>query len=168
MKDLRTYGYTLPLGLRNNNPGNLRDAGIKWIGRVGSNNGFTVFDTLDNGIRAYGLDIKNKIIRGLNTINKLIPVYAPPNENDTNRYIKDMVVKTGFSADKVLIPDLATLSKLARAQFFIENGSTANSFISDEDIESGLSEVPGLNVKKATISFLVFVIFVIIAYLLLK
>jgi len=163
--DLRT-NINLPLGLRNNNPGNLRDAGILWRGRVGANKGFTVFDSLENGVRAYSIDIRSKVNRGLNTINKIIPVYAPPSENNTSRYITDVVRLSGFSADKKLAVDGDTLFKLAKAMFQVENGAVANTYLSDRIIQDGISrsgafKFPTVVIPVATL-LIVIVIFIFI------
>jgi hypothetical protein len=136
--DLRTH-TALPLGLRNNNPANLRDSGIQWKGRVGSNEGFVVFDSIETGVRAYGIDLRSKINRGLNTINKIIPVYAPPSENNTQRYISDMVKNTGYSANKILSPDGATMLNMAKSTFQVENGAVSTTYLSDRIIQDGLS-----------------------------
>ena len=61
----------LPLGLRNNNPGNIRPSNPPWQGATGENGGFVVFDTmvqwggmkpggsLDKLCRALGMPGKN-------------------------------------------------------------------------------------------------------------
>ena len=46
-------------GLRNRNPGNLRDAGIKWDGLTGADpQGFAIFRTDQHGIRALVKDLR--------------------------------------------------------------------------------------------------------------
>jgi len=160
MTDLRKLS-ALPLGLRNNNPGNLRDVGILWQGRVGANKGFTVFDSAENGIRAYGIDIRSKINRGLNTINKIIPVYAPPSENNTSSYITSVVRQTGFSADKKLEVNGDTLFKLAKAMFNVENGTAANTYLSDRLIQDGLSRSGAFKFSSVAIPVIALLIIII-------
>ncbi len=167
MTDLRKIS-TLPLGLRNNNPGNLRDTGIQWKGRVGSNKGFTVFDATENGVRAYGIDIRSKINRGLNTINKIIPVYAPPSENNTSSYITSVVRQTGFSADKKLSPDGDTLFKLAKAMFNVENGTAANTYLSDRIIQEGLSSSGAFKFSSVAIPVAALIAIIIIVLIFIK
>lgn len=135
-KDFRT-NYNLSLGIRNNNPGNLREVGINWIGKVGSNKGFTVFSNMDYGIRAMTKDLISKINKGLNTIDKYVPVYAPPSENNTQAYISYIVKNAGIPSNQVLNKDFATLFKLVKAHIGIENGSSAN-VLNDEDIKTGV------------------------------
>lgn len=167
MTDLRTIS-TLPLGLRNNNPGNLRDSGILWQGRVGANKGFTVFDAVENGIRAYAVDIRSKINRGLNTINKIIPVYAPPSENNTSSYITTVVRLTGFSADKKLDVTGDTLYKLAKAMFYVENGTAANTYLSDRIIQEGVSKSGAFKFSSVAIPVAALIAIIIIVLIFIK
>lgn len=111
-----------PLGIRNNNPGNLRDSGISWQGRVGGNQGFVVFDTAQNGLRALAKDLITKSKRGLNTIATIIPVYAPPSENNTAAYIAQVASQTGFDPNQLLQPDEGTLDALSNAIIVVEQG----------------------------------------------
>lgn len=141
MTDLRKY-TSYPLGIRNNNPGNLRYVpSIKWKGQVGSASGFAVFDNVENGIRAMAIDLRSKINKGLDTLNKYIPVYAPPSENDTTAYINNMSSKTGIAANSK-IDFNRDITKLVKAHISIENGSSAN-IISDSMIQSALSSISG-------------------------
>ena len=60
-----------PLGLRNNNPGNIRDMGICWEGKIGSNKGFVVFNDVAWGIRAMIVNFHTSItIYGNDTLRK--------------------------------------------------------------------------------------------------
>jgi hypothetical protein len=85
---------TAPLGIRSRNPGNLRPSSPPWQGQIGSANGFCVFDTMANGIRAL---CKNLIAyqrhpdgRGgrIDTVREAISRWAPGEDhNDTEAYI---------------------------------------------------------------------------------
>jgi hypothetical protein len=78
-------------GIRNNNPGNIEyNPNIKWQGQIGLDGVYLIFDTPQNGIRALAKDLHNKMARGLKTIATIIPVYAPPSENNTAAYIADV------------------------------------------------------------------------------
>ena len=85
---------------RRKNPGNLQ-----WIGypNIKRNNDqwegvdyggaewsprFAVFKTMTYGLRALFVNMNTQIIRGHNTIAKLIGVWAPSHENDTDNYVK--------------------------------------------------------------------------------
>jgi hypothetical protein len=158
---LNMSGY--PLGLRNNNPGNLR-TGDNWQGMIGSNQGFVVFENLAWGIRALGIDLRSKINNGYNTISKIITRYAPPIENDTNAYIAAVVEFTGLSADHVLSADGATLRRLIRAIMNVELGTSYSALVTDADIDEGLAKVGGLDL--GTVGFgISVVIFLFALYL---
>jgi hypothetical protein len=129
----------LPLGLRNNNPGNLRP-GEPWKGMIGTNQGFVVFQDIAYGIRAMATDIGNDIrLDGLNTLTKLISEYAPPSENDTQAYISKMVAYTGFGPNQVLPETDATLKKLIRGHMNVELGVQYSAMVSDVDIQEGIA-----------------------------
>jgi hypothetical protein len=88
-----------PLGVRNNNPGNLRS----WGNTPQDKGGYAVFPSAEDGLNAAikNLQAQQKV-HGLNTIQGIISKWAPPSENNTAAYISDMVKKTGFSADQKL------------------------------------------------------------------
>ncbi len=130
----------LPIGLRNNNPGNLRPTGDQWQGMTGENGGFLVFKDIAYGLRAMGTDIGNKImLDGLTTLREYIYVYAPPSENDTESYISNMVSYTGYLATQELPHTETALKRLIRGHMNIELGTTYSKLITDTDIEEGLS-----------------------------
>lgn len=94
---------------RNNNPGNIRKGGYAQSkGAVGDDGAFAVFPSLE-----VGMDAKEALIFGPKYINlsiqDAISRYAPPSENDTQGYIKQVCQATGTT------PDI-TLSKLNPAQ----------------------------------------------------
>ena len=131
-----------PIGLRNNNPGNLIDSGITWEGKTGANGGFVVFDDVAWGIRAFATNLYSSITKyGTNTLRKYITRYAPPNENDTEGYIRIVSQKTGIGPDEAIPNDLATLRSILRAQFDVEIGEQYSALITDEDIDEGLSRL---------------------------
>ena len=87
-----TVQTMLPRGIRNNNPLNIRlVAENHWQGRVppkhNSDGGFEQFQDPIMGLRAaVVLLIAHYDRRHLDTIRKLVAVWAPPNENDTEAY----------------------------------------------------------------------------------
>lgn len=126
-----------PRGERNNNPGNIKLTGIKWMGKVPNSKNtdgtFEQFTHIAYGIRALMKDlIKDIKTDGQNTIRALITEFAPGSENDTGAYINAVSKSTGFGADEVLTPDFETVKKLVRAITRHENG---RDFLSDIDIE---------------------------------
>lgn len=90
--DMAYQGQPLVRGERNNNPGNLVNTPETWQGEIvnGDDKKFMQFTTAVLGIRALGkllLNYQRKY--GLDTIREIISRWAPPNENDTEKYIED-------------------------------------------------------------------------------
>lgn len=120
---------SLPLGLRINNPGNIRPSSrYKWKGEVGvyeSKKGpFVRFDNYESGIRALARDLMTKQRKhGLRTIRGIISRYAPPSENDTEAYISSVVRQTKFGADEKLdVEKPATAVRMIKAIIRHEQG----------------------------------------------
>jgi len=83
---------TSRLAYVNNNPGNLRFAGQD--GAVNGEKGFAKFPTPEAGVRALQNQIKLDASRNL-TLAQFINKYAPPTENNTSKYIQDVIKVTG-------------------------------------------------------------------------
>lgn len=129
-------GY--PLGLRNNNPGNIR-AFDTWQGQIGTNQGFVVFQDIPFGIRALAIVLVNKIDNGLDTIESIIYSYAPPSENNTEAYISQVVSTTGISRTAILNDDSSTIKKLMKGIIRVEVGPTYAAKIDDNDYNDAFS-----------------------------
>jgi hypothetical protein len=125
-------------GIRNNNPGNLRKTSIKWAGEVtpGTDPDFEQFESMPYGIRAMLIDIINKHKNGLDTIQELINVWAPPIENDTTAYINNVSSRSGIPKNVVFSPTKANFLAIAKAMAFSENGPDAL-LIPDSDWNEG-------------------------------
>ena len=115
-----------PRGIRNNNPGNIRHAGIAWQGLADppSDGAFCVFTEPKFGIRALAMLLCNyKKKQGINTIAGIICRFAPATENDTQSYIRQVCDAMGKSANEPLdTENEATLLPLIRAIIKHENG----------------------------------------------
>lgn len=118
---------TVSRGMRNNNPGNLRDFGIEWNGRTGTDNApggpFVIFDEPANGIRALARDLRTDYTRdGQTTVRALINEFAPPTDNnDTSAYVKSVAGRLSISPDeKIQLP--GRLYDLVAAIIIHENG----------------------------------------------
>lgn len=146
-------GY--PLGLRNNNPGNLRDSGDAWQGMIGTNQGFVVFKDCSWGLRALAINLRTEISRGYNTLEKLIYRFAPPSENDTEAYLDYMIGATLFPRWQPLTADAATLGKLMRGIMDAELGRDYSLKLSDADINQGIAMMSssGISTETAAIGF---------------
>jgi len=93
----------------NNNPGNLRYAGQ--AGATQGEGGFAKFKTPEAGIQALHDQIALDASRGL-TLAQFISKYAPPSENDTAKYIQDIITATGASPATLLKNiDITNLTK---------------------------------------------------------
>lgn len=130
----------LPIGFRNNNPGNLRP-GDSWQGMTGENGGFIVFKSMPWGIRALATDLSNKINNdGLDTIRDIVTKYAPASDNnDVNAYVNAVSQDSGFGPDEILTADADTIVKLVKAHTAHENGENNLQYLTDDDIQEGLS-----------------------------
>jgi len=141
--DLRNKGVK-SRGMRNNNPFNLRKSGNKWVGKVkGTDTDFETFDSVENGIRAGMIYIINDIsLKKKNTLVSLINQFAPPNENDTNAYIKHLSIITGRDKDAILNPNNKInadfLYKLAAGIIAKEYIALEDKLIPAETIQEGV------------------------------
>jgi len=117
-----------PRGLRNNNPLNIRHNADVFQGETkGNDKSFKTFSTMPYGYRAAFVTLATYLSRGCNTIEKIISRWAPPNENDTQAYIRTVVKYSGVAADEVLTA--ASGDKyilIMSAMSFVENGVNAD------------------------------------------
>lgn len=115
---------TLPRGIRNNNPGNIRH-GDNWLGLVkGDDPSFCTFETHIYGIRAIMVILKNYYKRHkLDTVEKIIGRWAPPNENDTISYAKAVAAGLGVAVDEPInVMKAGIMKSLAQEIVKHENG----------------------------------------------
>lgn len=98
-----------PRGIRNNDPGNIRDSSTRWLGEDPANKDKVFEDFLEPvyGIRAIGKILLNyERLYGLNTIRKLITRWAPPHENNTAAYVRLVSSMAGIDPDtKIKVAD---------------------------------------------------------------
>lgn len=118
---------TIPRGIRNNNPGNIR-WGSKWNGLdpegKKKDKEFCVFVDPVFGIRALTRLLMNYYrIYGIDTIRGVITRYAPSNENNTEAYINHVCKLMGVGPDdEVDLYDENTMRPLIKAIIQHENG----------------------------------------------
>jgi hypothetical protein len=129
-----------PRGLRNNNPGDIKDDGTAWQGVTGSDGTFYIFKDISWGLRALARDLITKINSdGLNTIRLIINKYAPPVENETTAYVQSVSDDTGIDADGPLTADGPTIHNIMRAIINHEIGQDVSyNTIQDADIDNGI------------------------------
>jgi hypothetical protein len=121
----KTAAYGATLGIRNNNPGNIRASAIPWQGKAGSNGGFEVFDDAVNGIRALARNLlAYQRQYGMTTIEQIINRWAPTSENNTAAYVASVSQQTGIAPRAAVnLSDAATLTAITRAIIRHENGA---------------------------------------------
>ncbi|MFA5659266.1 MAG: hypothetical protein WC900_08275 [Oscillospiraceae bacterium] len=121
---------TIPRGLKNNNPLNIRKSNDTFIGElpVSTDKAFKQFKSIDYGYRAAFVTLATYNIRGANTIEKIVSKWAPPSDgNHTENYIKNVSARSGIDRNKILsMNDGAAYIKIVAAMSFSENGIAAN------------------------------------------
>ena len=94
----------LPRGIRNNNPLNIRRSKDLWMGLRAQQTdaSFCQFESLEYGWRAafYLLTRTYYHKYKLFTIRAIINKWAPPNENQTSKYIENVCRLTGIGPDE--------------------------------------------------------------------
>lgn len=123
---------SLPRGLRNNNPGNIRNSdATDWMGEVSTekktDNDFEEFKDMAHGYRALIKLLQNyRRKHGCKTIVDFISRLAPRTENNTSGYTtrvcREMQVPSSYVPD---IDDKATMCAFAAAISLVENGIPA-------------------------------------------
>ena len=127
-------------GIRNNNPGNIRNSERNdWKGEVSKadkkDQVFEEFETMSDGVRAM-MRLLQKYQRSYNlhTVKEIVERWAPRNENDTAAYVrtvcKEMQMQECCGLD---LTDKGTMCALVDAMCYVENGV----HIDMADIEAG-------------------------------
>lgn len=111
----------VPLGIRNNNPGNLR---------TGPGGSFGVYGSPQDGLQALRDQLSLYFNGGsaaaghqhLDTLREILSTYAPSNENNTGAYIADVAKRMGVGADTQLnLNDPQTMAALMNGIIQHEN-----------------------------------------------
>lgn len=111
-----------PLGIRQNNPGNLR---------TGPGGTFGSYATPQDGLNALSNQLSLYFTgqsaaaghKKLQTVRDILSTYAPSSENNTSAYIADVAGRLGVSPDAQLnLNDVATKAKLMQAITLHEQG----------------------------------------------
>jgi hypothetical protein len=114
------------LGIRNNNPGNIRYNGTAWKGLANppSDGAFCIFATPRDGIRALARILRiYQSKHGICTIAGVINRWAPSIENETTEYVHSVCKQTGFAANARLdFNNVETLAAVVKAIIRHENG----------------------------------------------
>lgn len=134
---------TLPRGIRNNNPGNIR-WGSEWKGLIvqskRNDKSFCQFKDAIHGLRAMVKIIftyQNKY--GLKTVESIIHRYAPPNENNTQGYINRVCERLGVLPKQTITLNDTVLEELVKAIIAVENGSLYYNYYTTDLIKRAIS-----------------------------
>lgn len=116
-------------GLRNNNPGNIRQSAVKYNGEVqpSQDKSFKQFSTMAYGYRAMFVLLDAYRRNGYKTLRQMIHRYAPPVENYTDKYLHFVAEMAGVAPDDWV--DTTNKEKMVRivsAMSKMENGVPAN------------------------------------------
>lgn len=120
--------FKLPRGIRNNNPGNIRRDGDAWQGLLPrqTDPDFCQFSTPEMGLRALMIILlKYNFKYGLDTVQSIINRWAPPIENDTGAYQREVAKVLRVSVDQtgLRLNNPMLLARLAGAIVVHENGA---------------------------------------------
>ncbi|MDE1494895.1 hypothetical protein KKJ25_08000 [Xenorhabdus bovienii] len=123
---------------RNKNPGNLR-AASNAIGRDGPDKkkSFVIFNSMHDGLTAMSRQLMLYGDRGINTLNTIIPEYAPKKDkNDTRGYIENVSQWTGIDPNERLdLHDPAVVERIMKAMIQQESSMQ----FSPEDLQKAIS-----------------------------
>ena len=114
-------------GIKNKNPGNIKDFGIPWDGLVTSitEKTFCVFQSPWYGIRAMAkIFVSYSVRHGLYTISDIIGRWAPGSDNNPTQDYVDFVAKRigiAFYAN-IQVTDFKVMEALVEAVIHFENG----------------------------------------------
>jgi putative uncharacterized protein HCM2.0049c len=159
-----------PLGIRNNNPGNI-EWGSPWQGlkKRGPKSGrFAEFESPVYGIRALAVLLityydKRKARDGskIDTIREVIERWAPPSENDTGAYAKQVAKLLKMtSSTRINMHDYDTIRGIVCGIIRHENGpgplNNDNTWYDDSVIDEGLRRAgvvkPGKSVGRVPVT----------------
>ncbi|MDE9495870.1 hypothetical protein KKJ09_20375 [Xenorhabdus bovienii] len=127
-----------PRGIRNNNPGNLTDAPNAVGKDYGNGHVYMKFATPHDGITALSRQLMLHGDRGQNTLNHIIPIYAPKAAgNNTREYIDYIAKQLGISPnEKMDLHNPAMIEKLIDPIIKMEN--LGQQPYSQEQIKNGI------------------------------
>ncbi|WIG56158.1 MAG: hypothetical protein OJF61_001946 [Rhodanobacteraceae bacterium] len=133
-----------PRGIRNNNPGNIKQTGIAWNGEVpGTDPSYVSFSSPEAGIRALALNAQHLQERdGAQTVGDLISKWAPESDhNDTQAYIGAVSKQMGIDPSTPIdLQDPKQLTALTNAIITHENGQNP---YSPEQVQAGVMAAMG-------------------------
>lgn len=146
-----------PLGIRNNNPGNLKFSALdKWQGLAepATDGTFFIFKDAIYGIRALARTlIAYQDKHGAKVVSDFITRWAHPSENDTALYVASVVLhmKVAPTAE-IDVHQYVFMRPFVEAIIQHENGGTWSDYYSTDQIDKAIVLAGVEPVKKALIS----------------
>lgn len=131
-----------PRGIRNNNPGNIKyNPANQWQGQVGSDGTFCKFDTMENGLRAMFVLLRNYCqLYNLCTIAQIASRWAPAGANNPATYGQSVSNFSGIPLNQMLQwGDISQMVRLAKGIVGIENGAAWINAISEATYQSAFN-----------------------------
>ena len=115
-----------PRGIRNNNPLNIRK-GNNWQGErhPQTDKAFEEFVSIEMGLRAGFIIIRNYFKKrpAVNTITTIISRWAPPSENVTTAYIREVSRRSGIDPNEPLrFDEKNKMCRIVQAMCWVECG----------------------------------------------
>lgn len=126
-------------GIRNNNPTNLEDAGIRWDGMTGVDaDGYLRFATMVAGLRAASKNLANyQNLHGINTVDAAIRRWS---KTDQDAYVANVAAALGVDPHEAIdLTDGSTQLGMLRAMIVQENGTAASLLIPDSVIAEAIA-----------------------------
>jgi hypothetical protein len=116
---------TVPRGVRNANPGNIRHSRTLWQGEAAAqpDPDFVTFQAPEWGLRAMAKILTTYQRNGLDTVAEIIARWAPTNENDTAAYVASVAQAVGLNPDAPLdLTNPGLMASMLKAIVRHENG----------------------------------------------
>lgn len=127
-------------GIRNNNPTNMRNSGIHWQGMIGVDpEGFLIFDTMANGLRAPAINLRNYgRLDGITTVDGVARRWS---KTDQDAYSANLAAFLGVDPqDGIDLEDKGILTQLVRGIIRQEDGGAAELLV-DSQIAPAVANV---------------------------
>ena len=129
--------------IRNNNPGNIDRTSTQWEGMAEeqTDSRFVTFESPEMGVRAMARTLNTYNTRyGLDDIAGMVSRWAPPNENDTQAYIRFVSEKTGIPSDRTITlqDNPEEMKKVISAMIEMEGGQEASRYFNSQIVGSGV------------------------------
>lgn len=140
---------TSPRGIRNHNPGNIRESAndrTQWFGERATDDdkAFEEFEQPEHGIRAMATVLRNYQRKHLlNTVESIIDRWAPTSENNTSAYVRWVCHQLEVAPiEPIDLNQVDTMRRLVCAIIRHENGrgplATRSTWYTDATVDAGL------------------------------